>query len=282
LKAGQLVERAEETRAREHRLKPSLRLKTKEEIYRFIHDEGLVSFSGGNELPSFISAILGRSWKPSAKGFSGWMDWWSVKISGQPIARVSREIEGRDDILATKIFRRTKTLVSNKIWPILDPIVKYHKDLVQKREILSGVEQRLLNTIEAEGSIRTDLLRKKLRLEAKENNSKFHRALANLESYALIVGVEDPNPEKHLHANIWQPWETRTSGGIGRVSFSYERALAKLLEKTIDACVLAREDQVRKWFQWSSDMEAVKEELLREGLLVRAGSFILTPRVIRR
>jgi hypothetical protein len=282
LKPRQLLERAEETRVREHRLKPSLRLKTKEEIYRFIHDEGLVSFLGGNELPSFISAILGRSWKPSAKGFSGWADWWSVKISGQPVARVSREIEGKDDILATRIFRRTKTFVSNKIWPILDPVVRHHKELVEKGEILSGLEQRLLNTIEAEGSIRTDMLRKKLRLEAKENNSRFHRALANLESFALIVGVEDPNPEKHLHANIWQLWETRTRGGIGRVGFSYERALAKLLEKTIDACVLVREDQVRKWFQWSSDMEAVKEELLREGLLVRAGSFILTPRVIRR
>ena len=282
MNAKQLIEKAEETRVREHRLKPSLRLKTTEEIYRFIHDERLVSLLGGNELPSLISAILGRSWKPSAKGFSGWMDWWSVKISDQPVARVSHEIEGRADVLATRIFRRTKTFVSNKIWPILDPVVKYHKELVEKGEILSSLEQRLLKTIQADGSIRTDLLRKKLGLEAKENNSRFHRALTNLESHALIIGVEDPSPEKHLHANIWQTWETRTRSGIDRASLSYEEALAKLLEKTIDTCVLTRENQVGKWFHWSSDIEAVKEELVKEGLVVRAASFLVTPRVARR
>ena len=281
MNAKQLIEKAEEIRVREHKLKPSLRLRTTDEIHRFIHDEGIVSFLGGNELPSFINAILGRSWKPSKKGFSGWTDWWSVKISGQPVARVSRGIEGRDDVLATRMFRRTKTFVSYKIWPLLDPIVKHHIDLVQRGEILSSLEQRVLKTIQAEGSIRTDQLRKKLRLEAKENNSKFHRALTNLESYALIIGVEDPKPEKHLHANIWQTWETRTRNGIDLPGLSYEKALGKLLEKTIDACVLAREDQVRKWFQWGSDMEAVKEELLKEGLAVRAGSFLVTPRVAR-
>jgi len=281
LKAKQLIEKAEEIRIREHKLKLGLRLRTREEVYRFIHNKRLVSFLGGNELPGFISAILGRSWKPSAKGFSGWMDWWSVKISGQPVARVSREIEGRDDILAARIFRRTKTFVSKKVWPILDPIVKHHRELVEKGNLLSDLEQGLLKTIDAEDSIRTDRLRKKLKLEAKENNSKFHRALTNLESYALIIGVEDPHPETHLHANIWQTWETRARSGIDRAGLSYEKALAKLLEKTIDACVLAREDQVRKWFQWSADMEAAKEELLREGLVIKAGSFLVTPRVLR-
>src|SRR5713226_5371859 len=255
--AKQLVKKAEAFRVREHRLKPNLRLKTQEEIYSFIHDEGLVSFLGGNELPSFISAVLGRSWKPSAKGFTGWNDWWSIKISGQPVARISREIEEREDILATRIFRRTKTFVSDELWPIIDPIVKHHQEPVMKRKIFSDLEQKLLETIEAEGSIRTDQLRKKLRLEGKGNNSKFHRSLSNLESYALIVGVEDPHPERHMHANIWQTWDTRTSKRISRAVLPYNEALVKLLEKTINACVLAREDQVSKWFEWSADMEAV-------------------------
>ena len=279
MKAKQLIEKAEEIRVREHKLKLSLRLRTREGVYRFIHDEGLVSFLGGNELPSFISAILGRTWKPSAKGFTGWNDWWSVKISGQPVGQVSRLVDARNDILATRIFRRTKTFVSNRIWPVLDPVVKHHKELVQKGEILSVLEQQLLKTIDGEGSIRTDQLRKKLTLEAKENNSKFHRALTNLESYTLIIGVEDPHPEKHLHANIWQTWETKTRSGIDRAGLSYEKALAKLLEKTIDACVLAPEDQMGKWFQWSADMKAVREELLLNEAILRAGPYLVSSRV---
>ncbi len=274
-----MVKKAEETRLREHRLKPRLRLRTKEEIYRFIHDEGLVSFLGGNELPSFISAVLGRSWKPSAKGFTGWNDWWSIKISGQPVARVSREIEERDDILATRLFRRTKTFVSDTLWPLLDPIVKHHQELLQREEILSDLEQRLFKTINEEGSIRTDRLRKKLKLEEKENNSRFHRSLTNLESYAMIIGVEDPHPEKHLHANIWQTWVARTGDGMGGVGLSYSEALMKLLGKTIDACVFAREDQIGKWFQWSADMKAVSQELLLNETILKAGPFLVSSRV---
>jgi hypothetical protein len=275
------VKKAEEIRIQEHRLKPSLRFKTQKEIPDFIHDKGLVSALGGNELPSFISAILGRPWKPSARGFTSWNEWWSIKISGQPVARVSREIEGRKDILATRIFRRTKTFVSDRLWPVLDTIVKHHQNPAVKRERFSELERKLLDTIETEESIRTDQLRKKLRLQGKMNNSRFHRALTNLESYVLIVGVEDPRPEKHLHANIWQTWDKRTSDLIDRANFSYTEALANLLEKTVDVCVLAREDQIRKWFEWSADMEEVKEDLLKDERILSAGPFLLPSRVLR-
>ena len=240
---------------------------------------GLVSRLGGNELPSFISAILGKSWKPSAKGFTGWLDWWSIKISGQSIAHVSREIEGRNDILTTRIFKRTKTFVSNKIWPIIDPIVKHHQDLAVQRKTLSELESKILKSIESEGSIRTDRLRKKLKLEAKENNSKFHRSLTNLESYALIVGVEDSNPEKHLHANIWQTWGVRTQKGRNPASLPYREAISKLLVKTIDACILAREVQIPSWFKWSSDIEAAKEQLLLDGEILKSGQYLVSSKV---
>ncbi|HEV2120949.1 MAG TPA: hypothetical protein VGS11_12705 [Candidatus Bathyarchaeia archaeon] len=254
-------------------------MKTKDDIYEFIHNRGLVSALGGNELPSFIGAILGRPWKPSAKGFTGWNDWWSIKISGEPVARVSREIEGREDFLATRIFRGTKTFVNDELWPILSPIVTHYQDPAVKQKTFSELELKLLEAIGAEGSIRTDQLRKKLRLEGKQNNSRFHRSLSNLESYAMIIGVEDPQPETHLHANIWQTWEKRTGRKISRASLPYNEALARLLEKTIDACVLAREDQIGKWFQWSADMEMIKEESLRDEAFVRAGPYLVSSRV---
>ncbi len=274
-----LIKKAQATRVREHRLKPSLRLKTQAEIIEFIHDRGLVSALGGNELPSFISAILGKPWKPSAKGFTGWLDWWSIKISGQSVARVSREIEGRNDILATRIFKRTKTFVSSKLWPILDPIVEHHQDPEVKGSILSDLELKILETIQSEGSVRTDRLRKKLKLEAKENNSTFHRSLTNLESYALIIGVEDSNPEKHLHANIWQTWGNRTRKGKSPAGLPYSEALSQLLVKTVDACILAREDQIPRWFKWSSDMEAAKEQLLLDRAILKSGQYLVSSKI---
>jgi hypothetical protein len=208
------------------------------------------------------------------------LDWWSIKISGQSVAHVSREIEGRNDILGTRIFKRTKTFVSDKLWPILDPIVEHHQDPEVKGRILSSLELKILETIQSEGSIRTDRLRKKLKLGAKENNSKFHSSLINLESYALTVGVEDPNPEKHLHANIWQTWGTRTRKGKSYASLPYPEALGKLLVTTVDACILAREDQIPGWFEWSSDMQAAKEQLLLDGSILKTGPYLVSSKVL--
>ncbi len=276
----QLVKKAEEIRQREHRLKPSLRLKTQSEIVNFVHDMGLVSALGGNELPSLISAVIGKAWRPSSKGFSGWLDWWSLKIEGKQIARISSEIERRDDILASRVFRRTKTFVSDKLWPVLDSIVRHQSELVAKGKILSALERKLLETVEAEGPIRTDQLRKRLKLEARENNYKFHRSLTNLEGYALIVGAEDPHPEKHLHANIWQTWEKRTHNLAAHATPSYQESVSRLLEASIEACVIIREDQIRKWFEWSTDTEAAKENLLQSGKFRRADSYLVTSRVL--
>ena len=157
--------------------------------------------------------------------------------------------------------------------------MKYHQDPAVKRKIFSDLELKIMETIETEGSIRTDRLRKKLKLEAKENNSKFHRSLGKLESYALIVGVEDPHPEKHLHANIWQTWDARTNERKDRARLSYREALAKLLVKTVDACVLAHEDQMPRWFRWSSDMQGAKEQSLLDGVVLRSGKYLVSSKV---
>lgn len=194
------------------------------------------------------------------------------------MAHISREIEGRNDILATRIFRRTKTFVSDELWPVLGPIVQHHQDPEIKGRILSDLELRVLETIRSESSIRTDRLRKKLKLEGKENNSKFHRSLSTLESYALIVGVEDPHPEKHLHANIWQTWDTRTRHAIRPSKLPYNEALSKLVVKTVDACVLVPEDQMQGWFKWSSDMEEAKQQSLKDGAVLKSGRYLVSTR----
>jgi len=274
------VKQAGEIRVREHRLKPTLKLKTRDEVYRFLREEEIVSFLGGNELPSLISAILGRSWKPSRTGFSGWFDWWSIKVSGEPVSKMSREIETRPDFLVTRLFRRTKTIVSSRIWPTLTVIVDFHRKLLERGEILSELEREVFRTVEGEHSIRTDRLREKLGLEWKENNAKFHRVLANLESYSLIVGAEDPHPERHLHANIWQTWTARTGKKSASPQIVFDEALADLFEWTIDSCVLAQEDHVKDWFRWRVEPGKICGKLLQEGRLLREGSYLMSPRVL--
>ena len=274
-KRANIIIRAKKTRELEHRLRPSLRLETVREITRFIHKNGLVSFLGGNELPGLISAVLGRPWRPSSKGFSGWLDWWSIKIQGQRLPSIIGELERREDILASRIFIRSKTFVSSRLWPILDPIIEEQSALLESGEILSPVELKLRTIIESEGTIRTDRLRKQAQLADKGSSYKFHRALTNLENYGFIIGAEDPHPEKHLHANIWQTWERRTHGKTKQSRISPEESYTRLLQETIRSCVLVREIGIRRWFPWKVDLQKAKEILLGSGSIVRADDYLI-------
>lgn len=251
-----------------------------EEIQRFVHDRRLVSVFGGNELPSVINAILGREWKPSKKGFTGWYDWWGLKISGQSAGRALGQLDRARDIVSTRIFRNSKTLVSKSLWPLLDPIVKHHVELVADHKILSNVEWRAVELLVDKGPLRTDHLRARLNLQGREHTSRFHRALNQLESYAFIVGYEDPHPGRHLHANIWQTWGARVDSAVkGKPRLSYNEAIARLLSETLDAAILAPEKEVKKWFRWEQEVAEAKAKLLSSGEIMQVGNFLVTARV---
>ncbi len=273
-----ILQQARLLRQQEHRLKPSLRLRTIKEIEESVHHKGLVSVFGGNELPSVISAILGREWKPSGKGFTGWYDWWSLKISGQNAGHALTRLDRAEDIVSTRIFRDTKTLVSQSLWPILDPIVNHHLELAQTHEILSQLEWKILSILDKEAPVRTDHLRSQLKLQGKTHTSRFHRALTRLEGYGLIVGHEDPNPERHLHANMWQPWKTRVGSKLGnREKFSYDHGVKELLAATINAAIIVQEKEIGKWFHWKDSILEVKNQLVDSNRILRVGSYLVTP-----
>ncbi len=272
-----MLRRARQLREQEHRLRPGLRLRTLSEIQEYVRDRGIVSVFGGNELPSIISAILGREWKPTGKGFTSWKDWWSLKISGQSAGRALGQLERAEDILSTRIFREGKTLVSDRLWPVIDPIVKHYQALAASHKILSDLEWKILDLLEDKGPTRTDRLRGQLDLEGKQFASPFHRALSRLESYCLILGYEDPKPERHLHANIWQLWTRRVH--VEKNLFSYEEALATLLEETIDACVLAPVMKTGKWFRWDGRLVEAMRKLESSGRVLRIGGFFIPGRL---
>jgi len=278
LREEALLKKAQTLRVQEHRLKPALRLRTVEEVVDFIHARGIVSMLGGNELPGLVSALMGREWKPTGKGFTSWLDWWSIQISGKNAGHLVADMARRNDIVATRIFRNSKTFVSNKLWPILDPIIRHYQDLAGKRKILSGVEWKILQSLGEKGPTRTDRLRTTLKLEGKQNTSGFHGALNQLERLGIIVGYEDPKPEKHLHASIWHLWGQRV-GLQEKPAITRERAQAELVERTLDASIFAREKEVRKWFSWNGELMKTKDELVTKGRILREGPFLFASRI---
>ncbi len=276
----QILKNARTLRQREHRLAQSLRLRTIGDAVEFVQRQGLVSVLGGNELPSIISGFLGREWRPSGKGFTGWLEWWSLKVSGQSLGRALSQLDRSRNIVPTRIFRKSKTLVSRQLSATLDPIVSHFATLASKRQIFSQQEWTILKFIEDNGPARTDKLRQALGLQGKGNTAPFHASLAKLESYCLIFGNEDPHPEKHLHANIWRGWRAESKSKRPRREISYQESVEQLLSKTMDAAILAPERDVGKWFQWKQSALEAKAKLLDSGRIVQAGDFLVTPRAV--
>jgi hypothetical protein len=273
-----IIKNARALRAKEHKLHQSLRLTTLSQADQFVEDRGLVSVLGGNELPSIVSAFLGREWKPSSRGFSSWLEWWSLKVSGESLGRTLSKLEQSKVLVPTRIFRRSKTLVSRQLWPSLTPVVKHFSEDASGDRTFSKLERNILEVIGRIGPIRTDKLRDELSVHGKTDSGKFHSSLSKLESYALIVGSEDPQPERHLHANIWSHWKSIAPGIKMRPDLSYEAAIRQLLEKALEAAVLAPEKEVAKWFRWKQETLEAKEKLLNAGKIIQAENFLVTPR----
>ena len=168
--------------------------------------------------------------------------------------------------------------MSKRLWPILDSIVQHSRKLASERRILSGAEWRILDFLEENGPTRTDKLRVALQLTGKTNTSPFHRSLTKLEGLGLIVGHEDPKPERHLHANIWQLW-SQVSERSKRNPPSYEKALGDLLQCAIEAAVLVPEKEVESWFRWNGSLLEARESLVSSGRVLREGGFLLATTV---
>jgi hypothetical protein len=49
--------------------------------------------------------------------------------------------------------------------------------------------------------------------------------------------------------------------------------------KTVDACILAREDEIPRWFMWSADMETAKKQLLLDGAILKSGQYFVSTKV---
>ncbi len=174
-----------------------------------------------------------------------------------------------------RIFRDSKTLVSKRLWPVLDPIVQHYRKLASEHRILSGAEWRILDLLEENGPNRTDKLRAALQLTGKTNTAPFHRSLAKLERLGLIVGHEDPKPERHLHADIWRLW--RNASGLSKQDPpGYGKALEDLLQCVVEAAVLVSEREVENWFRWNGSLVEAKGKLVSSSRVIRAGGFLLS------
>lgn len=155
-----------------------------DKVFLQLRELGLLLLSDAN-LPSVSGLVTGEELRGS---------WWSHK-QAQTIFAVSEMLEDHKDVLITKLISDKVTFVHRELWGRIYSIGVAREDWQLKN--LSPAAKVLLETVEAEGSLETNKLDKKL-------GTKPAREL----ELRLLVHAEQKHSESGAHTKVLETWDT--------------------------------------------------------------------------
>jgi hypothetical protein len=124
--------------------------------------------------------------------------WWSHPL-GYEIFSVNEQLDHHPDVLLTKLVSGKVTFVHRKLWSALFKIGSAQTEWQLKA--LKKETVRLLERVEAEGQLRTDLVDWPKRSALKPGD-----AARQLEQQLLVVSSQ-VHTDKGKHAKLLQTWE---------------------------------------------------------------------------
>jgi hypothetical protein len=207
-------------RAYECRLTPDRALRTVEEAEAFLRDRGLLTRTADSALPSLYEACHEDPYAPGRGGFGEWpatkWPWFG-------------ELAERSGVHRLKVHHRGKNLlVTEEVAAILDPICRSEVERMRRD---SPEWARLLDHLAAAGPSEPEDLKVELDLKPKELKG----ILFPLELCGAVV-------RRNGVLERWDQAFPEPPGGPGGPE--------ELLVAAVRAAVVAREQEVGRWFAW--------------------------------
>lgn len=178
--------RLEQYRARTFRLDPKLRLKSREEAIDYVNERGFIFFWPINKiaLPSLWTAVAGDRPVADAHDDPGHVTWsWKDSLLSSKVWYYAKILRKKATILSLKVAPYFYALSENYGAPDEDYLTLYEQGRLTLEEKL--VYEALLD----HGPLDTVALRKAARLTSRESETRFNRALAELQAGFKIVPV---------------------------------------------------------------------------------------------
>jgi hypothetical protein len=247
----------------ECRLTPDRALQTLDEAEAFLRSRGLLTRTADSSLPSLYEACHEEAYRPGSPGFAEWprTKWpWFGKL-------------GDRGYLILAVHRGKNLVVTDGIATLLDPICRAE---IKRMRAADPDWRRLLDHLADVGPSNLEDLRVELELKPKE--LKLLRS--PLERCGAIVSrsLEVTTGAGPVHSSELARWDQVYSGpGDGCIHLHH--SLQELLHASVRAAVVAREDELRRWFswQWYWD-ETLVDELVLDGRLVRVDGHVAAAR----
>ncbi len=257
----------ESYRAQSYRLGRGSQLRSEDDAVRYVEERGFVYFwpIKGVDLPSLWVAVAGRRPVADRHDDPGHVTWgWKDRL-----LPARRWYYG-------KLLRGKATMVSVETLPYFYALSENYGDsndyLLEYEAGRLGVEaKQVYEALLGQGPLDTLALRREARLTSHESNTRFERALVELQRGLRIMPVGVAQAGRWNYAFIyelvdrWLPQVVQQARAIGR-----SEARAHLLDLYLKSVGAATEAQIAQLFHWrKDDIAKACAALARAGLAGR-------------
>ncbi len=250
-------------RDRTYRRTPARRVRSAQAAVDFVNERGVVYFwpINGVELPSLWVAVAGDRPVADAHDDPGHVSWgWKDSLLGEKKWFYAKILRGRATILSLKVAPYFYALSEN-YGDERDYLLQYEAGQ------MTAEAKQVYETLLEKGKLDTLSLRREARLSGKESNTRFERALGELQRDLKIlpVGVAEAGAWKYAYVyelvGRWFPELAAQARPIGR-----GEARAYLAGVYLEAVGAATEGQMSRLFGWRADeVRRAVEKLAAQG-----------------
>jgi len=180
------MKRLQAFRVKTYRSRPGLRLRTREEAIDFVNERGFIYFwpIKDIELPSLWVAAAGDHPVAEAHDDPGHVTWgWKDSLLGARRWYYAKVLRKRSTLISLELAPYFYALSENYGSPEEDHLIQYEQGR------LTQEARQVYEALLKEGPLDTVALRRAARLSSSESESRFNRALADLQADFKILPV---------------------------------------------------------------------------------------------
>lgn len=259
------IEKIRSFRAKTFHQEPGQGIKSKGEALQFVDERGFVYFWPITDvvLPSLWVAVAGDRPVADEHDDPGHVSWgWKDEMLGKHLWYYGKVLRKRATIISLEAAPYFYALSENYGSPEEDYLTLYKQGRLTIESKL--VFEALLNA----GPLDTLALRRSTHLTSRESDSRFNKALVDLQAGFRIMPVGISQAGRWHYAYIYEVVHRHFPELLEQArSISERQARQKLVELTLRSVGAAQERDLRKLFGWSADeAERAVGDLVRAGL----------------
>lgn len=253
-------------RQKTFRLSPDLRLKNRDEAVEFVNQRGFILFwpIKGVTFPSLWAATAGDRPVPDEHDDPGHITWdWKDSLLGSQAWYYAKVLRKKSTMISMSVLPYFYALSRNYGSPEEDYLILYEQGYLTQEA--KAIYETLLN----QGALDTIALRRAARLSSRESESRFNKALSDLQADFKIVPVAVANTGAWHYAFIYDLVTRHYSEIIDQTRYIHvrqaHRCLAELFFRSVGAAQLG---DLSKLFGWSiDDTRQAIIDLLNAGII---------------